>query len=198
MHVVLTFASNQSFPYYKQELFKNFAGFRVYRSYYSRTLILHILLHGGDISLNTGPIKLPCGKCAKSVRSNQDALLCEDCDVWTHSNCIAMSKQECYRLGNYTESWFGKTCSLQQFYGLIFSASESVSSNVTFLSTDGESVISHNTSAQIHDEQYLGSVADSGETYASFETLRGLRKGNIKRPILCHLNINSFRYNLMI
>ena len=189
-----TFVNNRRFPFYKQELFKNFTCFRIYRNYHARTLILHILLLGGDISLNPGPIKFPCGKCVKSVRSNQDALQCEDCDVWTHRNCLAMSKQEYYRLGTCTESWFCETCTLPQFTDSFFSIDESNSSNITLLSTDGESIISPNISAQIHDEQDSGSVADSEETYDIFKTLHDLRKGNIKRPILCHININSLRY----
>ena len=105
-----------------------------------------------------------------------------------------MSKQEYYRLGNCTESWFYETCTLPQFTDSFFSIDESNSSNITLLSTDGESIISPNISAQIHDEQDSGSVADSEETYDIFKTLRDLRKGNIKRPILCHITINSLRY----
>ena len=116
-----TFVNNQRFPHYKQEIIKNFACFH----YHSKTLILHILLLGYDISLNPGPIKLSkgakirnrynqvphlaqdtngkvtnsqldttnesqevspsCWKCAKSVRSNQDAAQFEDCDVYMYA-----------------------------------------------------------------------------------------------------------------
>ena len=105
-----------------------------------------------------------------------------------------MSKQEYSRLGYCTESWFCETCTLPQFTDSFLSIDESNSSNITFLSTDGESIISPNISAQIHDEQDSGSAADSEDTRDIFKTLRDLRKGNIKRPILCHVNINSLRY----
>ena len=141
MHVVMTFVTNRIFPYYKQELFKNFACFREYRNYNSRTLILYILLLGGGISLNPVTIKIPSGKCAKYVRSNQNVLQCEDCEVCDHRNCLAMSKQKYYRLSNYTESWLCETCTLLQFTDSFFSTAESDSSNITCLSTDGDSII---------------------------------------------------------
>ena len=38
------------------------------------------LLLCGNISLNPGPIRYPCTVCKKPVRSNQKALLCDNCD----------------------------------------------------------------------------------------------------------------------
>ena len=50
----------------------------------------------GDVHPNPGPsqagIKFPCGECQKSVRSNQDAILCATCDHWFHARCIGMGK----------------------------------------------------------------------------------------------------------
>ena len=36
--------------------------------------------------------KYPCKECGKGVRSNQDALLCTECNVWSHAYCINLSK----------------------------------------------------------------------------------------------------------
>ena len=51
----------------------------------------------GDVHPNLGPtqrrIKFPCGECKKSVRSNQDAILCAVCDQWFHARCVGMGKQ---------------------------------------------------------------------------------------------------------
>ena len=51
----------------------------------------------GDVHPNPGLFrtgkKFPCGECQKSVRSNQDAILCAACDQWFHARCIGMAKQ---------------------------------------------------------------------------------------------------------
>ena len=51
----------------------------------------------GDVHPNPGPsrtgVKFPCGECQKSVRSNQDAILCAVWDKWFHTRCIGMGKQ---------------------------------------------------------------------------------------------------------
>lgn len=50
----------------------------------------YVLLLAGDVSSNPGPVKDPCGSCAKGCRSNQRAVQCDDCNVWHHANCIGM------------------------------------------------------------------------------------------------------------
>lgn len=47
-----------------------------------QTLQLHFnlpLAMSGDIEVNPGPVKDPCGNCNRPVKSNQRSLLCEDC-----------------------------------------------------------------------------------------------------------------------
>ena len=54
--------------------------------------LLSLILCSGDIQLNPGPrIKVLCGECAKSVRSNQKAIQCDGCDSWFHKNCGSIS-----------------------------------------------------------------------------------------------------------
>ena len=52
-----------------------------------------LLLHSGDIQVNPGPPKHPCGLCNKAVRTNQKAIKCKECLHWSHINCTAMSTQ---------------------------------------------------------------------------------------------------------
>jgi hypothetical protein len=33
--------------------------------------LIRLLILSGDIALNPGPVKYPCGKCSKPVRKNQ-------------------------------------------------------------------------------------------------------------------------------
>ena len=52
----------------------------------------------GDVHPQPGPtvkrnVKYPCKECGKSVRSNQDAILCAQCKIWTHAKCIGISKE---------------------------------------------------------------------------------------------------------
>ena len=50
------------------------------------TFQLHRIINAGDVQTNPGPSnrtkqpKYPCKECGKNVRSNQDALLCADCN----------------------------------------------------------------------------------------------------------------------
>ena len=54
--------------------------------------------------------KYPCKECGKGVRSNQDALLCVECNVWSHAKCINLSKADFkYYLDHPDLDW---TCSL--------------------------------------------------------------------------------------
>lgn len=54
------------------------------------------VITSGDIETNPGPVsklKYPCKECQKNVRSNQDAILCTDCDIWSHAKCITYLTQ---------------------------------------------------------------------------------------------------------
>ena len=44
----------------------------------------------GDTHPNPGP-KYPCGGCGKGVRNAHKAMLCDDCGVWYHKECVGMS-----------------------------------------------------------------------------------------------------------
>ena len=48
------------------------------------------LLLCGDVSPNLGPIRYPCSVCKKPVKSNQKALLCDNCNEWSHAGCASI------------------------------------------------------------------------------------------------------------
>ena len=57
--------------------------------YCNSTASFHFLLTVcGDIEINPGPVKDPCGSCGRPVKSNQRNLLCEDCNKFWHQKCI--------------------------------------------------------------------------------------------------------------
>ena len=58
---------------------------------YSRSVILCLMLLSGDMATNLGPTRCPCSVCEKPVRSNQKALSCDSCTLWTHCKCAIIS-----------------------------------------------------------------------------------------------------------
>lgn len=82
---------------------------------YTTVICIILLLLSGDVSLNPGPVKFPCGTCEKGVRRNQRAIQCDDCNLWFHLKCIDLLLTEYELLGNSTDSWFCKKCYLPDF-----------------------------------------------------------------------------------
>ena len=79
----------------------------------------------GDIHLNPGPprrgIKYPFGECQRSVRRNQDAILCYQCDRWFHAKCTGMRKQNFkYYLDQYNLDWECSLCALPRLNDSFF------------------------------------------------------------------------------
>ena len=79
---------------------KMYLSFRIlYTAKDTRTLQLSRIVLGGDVHTNPGPSskrmpKNPCKECEKTVRSNQEALLCVHCNTWSHVKCIGLRKAE--------------------------------------------------------------------------------------------------------
>jgi hypothetical protein len=67
-----------------------------------------ILLLSGDIEINLGPSKCPCGICKPTVASNHRAIQCDDCDDWIHIRCGNITPTEYNRLQSI--SHFTWTC----------------------------------------------------------------------------------------
>ena len=75
----------------------------------------------GDIEANPGPKakrapKCPCKKCERGVKNNQDAILCIECNTWSHVKCIGMSKPMFqYYLNHPNIDWTCDCCALPGF-----------------------------------------------------------------------------------
>ena len=52
-----------------------------------------IMLLMSGIELNPGPRvpRFPCVVCFKACKANQMAVACDNCDHWTHKDCVSMS-----------------------------------------------------------------------------------------------------------
>ena len=46
-----------------------------------------LIMQSGDVEMNPGPPKYPCGICSKNVNWNAKAIQCDGCDVWFHARC---------------------------------------------------------------------------------------------------------------
>ncbi len=76
-----------------------------------KTLCVMLLILGGDVQLNPGPIKHPCSICLLSVRSNQRAVLCDGCHLWSHIKCSGVSLDDYDRLQVLSEfDWICPRC----------------------------------------------------------------------------------------
>lgn len=74
-------------------------------------LLTLLILISNDVQINPGPM-FSYGECGKPVQSNQAALCCDSCDVWSRRKCVGMSIKEYYRLGQCDEEWCCFCCLL--------------------------------------------------------------------------------------
>ena len=81
------------------------------------TYFITIIILSGDINLNPGPPKDPCGICQKGVRKNQKGICCDLCYHWFHikDSCIKMSIAEYEEhCSNPALKWLCKCCSVKE------------------------------------------------------------------------------------
>ncbi|CAG2224174.1 unnamed protein product [Mytilus edulis] len=69
-----------------------------------------ILLLLSGIETNPGPRRprFPCTICQKACKI--ESIACDDCDKWTHRNCIGMSTSEYSNLGKSEDTWTCPSC----------------------------------------------------------------------------------------
>ena len=184
-----THLSNRQMKQYKAvSKFRN-----PYKHCSGKCLTFHIfILLSGDIATNPGPIRFPCGSCAKPVH---------DYDMWSHRTCLSMTKEEYIRLSNSDDFWYCNKCILPNFTDSFFSADSlsdtSFSSDISSARTETLQLLSlvKSPGFLIQSENLNTSTnSESDDSCDIFKELRDTRKGNLKKPILCHLNINSLRH----
>ena len=80
------------------------------------------LLLCGDVSLNPGPVKYPCGICDRSLKSNQRGIQCDYCDTWFHVNCINLNPIIYEALANTSCIWECDQCGFSNFSSSLLSS----------------------------------------------------------------------------
>ena len=149
----------------------------------TRTQQLSRIILGGDIHKNPGPTekrtpKYPCKECGKGVRSNQDALLCTECNVWSHAKCINLSKAGFKYYLDYPDiEWTCSLCSLP------FRFEQSL--------VGVENLTQHGGEGEYANEDVAGYANDLPEPWIIQE-----RKRNTTDLMMVHLNINSCQNKL--
>jgi hypothetical protein len=107
----------------------------------SKNNILHgvtlLILISGDIAENPGPIKFPCGSCAKPVKKNQKGIQCEDCLFWYHIKCINLPVTYYITLSESSDSWYCSRCTLPEFTDSFFEKSKNESDIDKSTESDG-------------------------------------------------------------
>ena len=79
-------------------------------------LLCHLLLLGGDISVNPGPQwKFPCTICTNPVKTNQRGICCDQCDRWLHTQCCNVSDSTYENLANSSCAWICPECGSSNF-----------------------------------------------------------------------------------
>lgn len=136
----------------------------------------------GDIQPNPGPIKYPCKECNKSVRNNQNAILCSECKHWFHAKCLHVSFK--YYLDQPNLDWICPMCSLLRLSDSFFS--EEMDSIDRIPEASNEIKYANQQMADICD---INNKDDSSE-FNHF--IRG-RKEKPSEVLLIHLNINSLQ-----
>ena len=140
---------------------------------------------GGNIHKNPGPTekrtpKYPSKESGKGVRSNQDALLCTECNVWSHAKCINLSKAGFKYYLDYPDiEWTCSLCSLP----FRFEQSLVGVENLTQHGGEGEYANAN--------EDVAGYANDLPELWIIQE-----RKRNTTDLRMVHLNINSCQNKL--
>ena len=93
-------------------------------------IFFSLLFLCGDIQLNPGPYKYPCGICAKPVKSNQRGIQCDSCNIWYHIRCMNMNISTYDALANSSCVWECIGCGLLNFFNsLLDSSTDTICSN---------------------------------------------------------------------
>ena len=84
---------------------------RLYRVHRPAAVIVTLLLAGGDIESNPGPVQYPCTVCEKPVKRNQRGIMCDSCSQWTHARCGGVEEAEYVLLTAHQSSeWLCPSC----------------------------------------------------------------------------------------
>jgi len=160
------------------------------------TFQLNRILLCGDIHQHPGPvakrnIKYPCKDCGKSVRSNQDAILCSVCKIWLHAKCIGFTNvQFKYYLENPTVDWICEWCDFpfRDMDSLMYQDNEENLLDQGKIST---TILTRNTS--VNEYANISSNENDSQSHLVAPDIVTTRQKDSRGLMMCHLNVNSLQ-----
>ena len=137
----------------------------------------------GDVHPHPGPaskVKYPCKECSKNVRSNQNAILCAQCETWSHAKCIGFTTNEFkYYLDNPNIDWICNWCCLP-FSSQKFALEEEIDLLANKTTNSNEFQVEDANKEEM--ERPVGDVLSQ---------IISSRQKNSRNLLMMHLNINS-------
>ena len=167
----------------------------------------------GDVHPQPGPagkLKYPCKECQRNVCSNQNAILCANCETWSHAKCLGLTNTQFkHYLDNSHIDWICNWCCLPfcNHSDLGFNAESNISNDfeisaiiqdqegeyANILPTDGERPHNNNSAQSMAQCSTEGGLEEHNSDNVHLESLRNHLKNDV---LVCHININSIQNKL--
>ena len=128
------------------------------------TVLLLIIIMGGDVQPNPGPVRYPCGMCSRPVASNHRGLECDECGYWVHIRCGSVTSKDYDALlekGEFT--WICPGCALPNFSDSFFEDTDLADDNLYDSLSDLEISGSNDTDSQTNESSSTKSKLDSAQ-----------------------------------
>ena len=171
---------------------KNTLGMRTTKPPEGKTILVLLLILGGDVESNPGPIKFPCKMCQKPVANNHRAVVCDNhnCQQWVHIKCGNITPSEYEEMKGAGPSkgavWFCPAC--ENLNLLTSTDSEPISTDNSFSSL---SAISDD---EVWDTSPRPSPHDRSDTSSTDSETRNRRRKPIFRKLkLLLVNCRSLK-----
>ena len=139
------------------------------------TMLLLIILLGGDVQVNPGPIKYPCGMCSRPVANNHRGLECDECESWVHIRCgdVTAKNYEMLLL-QQSFTWICPKCALPNFSDSFFNESNLADKNLY----DSLSDLDSSASGFTIDKHEIPQPISTSSPNKSQDQINGTKTGN--------------------
>ena len=116
-------------------------------SHRDATILTLLLIIGGDIQMNPGPVKYPCGICSAAVKQRDPAVCCDQCGNWVHNRCSGFSAHIYDQMKDTSGMWICPSCGMPSFSSSLFGSSSIISTSNSFSALDPDHCSSSNVPA---------------------------------------------------
>ena len=71
-----------------------------------------LIMQSEDVEVNPGPAKYPCGICDRNVGWNAEAMQCDSCDIWYHTERANIGPDSFNTLNKTEVTWICTYCGI--------------------------------------------------------------------------------------